>query len=84
MKDPAHEQRWLDRPRNLDRLTWSLVAICALLVAIELFAHRHAEFDWEGWPGFYAVVGFVAFFTIVMLGKHLRRFLKREEDYYDR
>ena len=28
--------------------------------------------------------GFTAFFTIVILGKHLRRFLKREEDYYDR
>ena len=84
MKDPAEKERWLDQPRNTDRLFRGLVVTCVLLVVIELIWHRHAEFDWEGWPGFYAVFGFVAFFTIVILGKHLRPFLKREEDYYDR
>jgi len=31
----------------------------------------------------YAVWGFVSLFGIVILGKHLRRVIKRHKDYYD-
>jgi predicted tellurium resistance membrane protein TerC len=77
-------KRWLDEPRNVDKLWWGLCAVCGLLVGIDLFVHRHAHFDWEAWPGFYAAVGFVAFYAIVIAGKHLRKVLMRDEDYYDR
>jgi len=77
-------QRWLDEPKNVDKVWWGLCAVCALLVAIDLFLHRHAHFAWEAWPGFYAAVGFVAFYAIVIAGKHLRKLLMRDEDYYDR
>ena len=37
----------------------------------------------EGWPGFYAIFGFVAFAGIVLLGKQLRRVIRRDDDYYN-
>ncbi|MDP6540049.1 MAG: hypothetical protein QF903_13855 [Planctomycetota bacterium] len=80
-----HEKRgWLDEPRNVDRLFWGLAIVCALLVVVELVFGRHAEFSWEGWPGFYGAFGFAVFVAVVLIGKRLRRFLRREEDYYDR
>jgi hypothetical protein len=60
-----------------------LLALCILLVVLELVVHRHSTFPWEGWLGFYAVWGFVSLFGVVIIGKQLRRFIKRREDYYD-
>tara|TARA_Y100001934_G_scaffold227539_1_gene273370 strand:- start:159 stop:359 length:201 start_codon:yes stop_codon:yes gene_type:complete len=61
----------------------ALVCLCIVLVIVEIAVHRHVIFVWEGWPGFYALWGFVSLFTIVILGKQLRRLIKRDEDYYD-
>ena len=74
---------WLDDPRHVDLVFWGLAALCALLVVVDLFMHRHVHFDWESWPGLYGALGFVAFFLIVIAGKYLREVLKRDEDYYD-
>jgi len=60
-----------------------LLALCILLVVLELVVHRHSIFPWEGWLGFYAVWGFISLFGVVIIGKQLRRFIKRREDYYD-
>ena len=60
-----------------------LAAVCTALVVLEWFVHRHATYPWEGWPGFYAIFGFVAFAGIVLLGKQLRRVIRRDDDYYD-
>ena len=60
-----------------------LSAVCTALVVIEWFVHRHATYPWEGWPGFYAIFGFVAFAGIVLLGKQLRRVIRRDDDYYN-
>jgi len=60
-----------------------LLALCILLVVLELVVHRHSTFPWEGWLGFYAVWGFISLFGVVIIGKQLRRFIKRRENYYD-
>jgi len=75
---------WLDDPKNVNRLYYGLLLICVLLVASELFYDGHPHFGWEGWIGFNGVLGFVAFFLIVMTGGPLRKLLARDEDYYDR
>ena len=62
---------------------WGLAAVCTALVVVEWFVHRHATYPWEGWPGFYAIFGFVAFAGIVLLGKQLRRVIRRDDDYYN-
>ena len=76
---------WLDDPKNVDKVFWVLAGVCALLWAIDFFLHRHAHpgFGWETLPGFHGVFGFVAFWCIVIAGKHLRKVLMRDEDCYD-
>ena len=64
-------------------LGWVLIAALALLFCADLFYDKHAHFDWEGWFGFHALFGFLTFFGLVLAGKHLRKLLMRDEDYYD-
>ena len=76
-------RRWLDEPGNVTRLYRLLLVVCVVLFAADLVVHRHAHFPWEAFPGFYAIVGFAAFWCIVIAGKHLRKILWRPEDTYD-
>jgi hypothetical protein len=59
------------------------VVVCVLLGTADLLIHRHSYWTWEGFPNFYGFFGFAAFWVIVIVGKNLRRFLWRPEDYYD-
>lgn len=82
---PAGEpRRWLDEPRNVDRLVYGLYAACGLLLAIDIFVPKHGPFDIEHAFGFYGLFGFVACVVLVMAAKALRTVLMRPEDYYDR
>lgn len=73
---------WLDDPRNVTRIVRGLYVACALVLVAELFIHRHAYFGVEGWFGFYAALGFLAYVGIVNAAKLLRRALGRPESYY--
>ena len=61
----------------------TLLCLCIALVILEIIVHRLMIFAWEGWPGVYALWGFVSLFAIVILGKQLRRLIRRDEHYYD-
>ena len=80
---------FFDKPENLKRFFRIFYGIIAFLVILDvafplLFGHKHADFAWESWPGFYAVFGFVAFVILVFGAKYiLRPLAKRREDYYD-
>jgi hypothetical protein len=76
-------KHWLDEPRNVTRLVWTLASVCVALVIGDLAYHKHVHFGFEAWFGFYGFFGFAAFFFIVIAGKHLRKILMRDEDYYD-
>lgn len=52
------------------------------LIAADLIIHRHAYFTFEGWRGFHAFYGFLAFTFAVLCGWPLRRLLGRSENYY--
>ncbi len=43
-----------------------------------------SRFDGETWFGFYSVYGFMSCAVLVAVATVMRKFLKREEDYYDR
>ncbi len=75
---------WLDESRNVDKIFWGLCILCVLLVAADLFYHKHAEFSWEDWFGFYGFYGFVSCIGLVLLAKQIRKLLMRKENYYDR
>jgi len=76
-------QHIFDKPENVRRLLRILYLACALLLAADLFVHRHVAHSWESLWGFYAFFGFVACVLLVLLAKQLRKLLKRPEDYYD-
>jgi cytochrome bd-type quinol oxidase subunit 2 len=84
MARPAERERWLDRSENVTKVYWSVWAICALLVAAQVFVHMHGHFAAEEWFGFHGWFGFVACVALVIAAKGLRVLLKRPEDYYDR
>ena len=81
-KQHLQKQHIFDKPRNVSLLLRCLYAICALLFILDFFLHRHTAHAWEGLTGFYAIFGFVACVTLVLVAKQMRRILKRKEDYY--
>ena len=83
MNKPGEKQHLFDNPRNVSFVFRSLYIICILLVLLDFILHRHVVHDWEQLTGFYALFGFIACVTIVLVAKQLRNILKRKEDYYD-
>ena len=82
---PTERKRWLDRSENVTRLYRGLWLIGLLLFAADAVIHRHEDFSWAEWFGFYALYGFVACVALVLAAKEvLRRLVMRPEDYYDR
>jgi len=73
---------WLDDPRNVRKIVYALVAVCVLLVVLDLFYDKHAHFEAENWFGFYGFYGFVCCVGLVLAAKQLRRLVMRPEDYY--
>lgn len=75
---------WADRPGIRQAIRYILYAICAVLVLTDFLVHRHIEVPVEKVPAFYALYGFAALVTVVLLAKGLRRLVGRGEDYYDK
>ncbi|MAK12009.1 MAG: hypothetical protein CBC43_008965 [Rhizobiales bacterium TMED83] len=60
-----------------------LIVACAVVTALEFVIHRHAYFETEGRPLFFAIYGFAAFLIVVGGGVLLRKLVMRAPDYYD-
>ncbi len=80
---PRDDQRWLDNSRNVDRIVYTLYAVCAVLFLADVAYAKHPHFDVEGWFGFYAGFGLIAATALVLVATQFRRLVKREETYYD-
>ncbi len=80
----GNSPRWLDDPRNVDRIVYALYSVSALLLIIDPFIHKHGPFAIEHWWGFYGIYGFVCCVFLVLAAKELRKLVSRQEDYYDR
>ncbi|MDP6430256.1 MAG: hypothetical protein QGH73_12890 [Rhodospirillales bacterium] len=80
----AGKRYWLDDMRNVHKLFWALVAVCALLLLADVFYEKHVVFAFENWFGFFGFFGFILSFGLVLTAKELRKILMRDEDYYDR
>jgi hypothetical protein len=75
---------WLDRSENVTKLFKGLWAVGIALLFIDLLLHRHEEFGFSAWFGFYGIFGFFACVVLVLVAKKLRVILMRPEDYYER
>lgn len=73
---------WADSNSAVERVIFWLGVLCVVLFVLDFIVHRHAYAPGEGLPGFYAIVGFVAFTLIVLGASQLRRLILRKEDYY--
>lgn len=85
---PDEERSIWEKPSTL-RVIWiALIVSCVFFGAYGFVLsaqHKiHAKFGIDGFPMFYALVGFVSFSFIVLAGQHLRKILMRDEDYYER
>ena len=79
----GEKRYWLDEPRNVTKIVWVLVVLCAGLFFADGFYEKHAETEAEYLFGFYAIFGFTVYVGLVLIAKWLRTFLMRPEDYYD-
>lgn len=77
-------KRWLDDPRNVDKIFYWLCGACALAFMADFLFEKHGYFSWEHWTGFHGVYGFISCVGLVLAAKQMRRLVKRSEDYYDR
>ena len=65
------------------------IALCAVLVVVKigflLFSHAwgHAHFNFEAWPGFFELCGFLGFTLLVLIGRAMAPWVRRPESYYD-
>ena len=78
------ELKIFDKPRNVKILLVFFYLSLVVLLVIDFFVHKHAEFPWEGYPDFFAAYGFISCVALIYIAKLLRLFVKRDENYYDR
>lgn len=82
-REVGEKAYWLDNPRNVDKVVWTLYSVCALLLASDILIHRHGPFLIEHAFGFYAFYGLFGSVGLVLTAKQLRKILKRPDNYYD-
>jgi len=77
------ELKIFDKPENVKRFLGFFYASLVVLLIVDFFIHKHAEFPWEDAPNFFAAYGFGSCVLLIFIAKALRLFMKRDEDYYD-
>jgi hypothetical protein len=80
---PGEAPRIWDNPQNVRRLLWVVYGISAVLVLLDFVVDREIHHPWESFPAFYAIYGWAACVSLVIVAKQLRKVLIRSEDYYD-
>jgi len=80
---PNKEFDYFDRPETIKKLWIMLVVVCGLVVIPDFFTQRHPHFGFDGFFGFYALLGFVSCAALILFAKVLGWVLKVSEDYYD-
>ncbi len=73
---------WADSKHSVEKVILGLSILCGLLFLLDFIIHRHTYVPGEGFPGFYAIVGFLAFTLIVLSASQLRKIILRNEQYY--
>jgi drug/metabolite transporter (DMT)-like permease len=83
MNQQEQKKHLFDNPRNVSLMVRGLYLVCIVLILLDFIVHRHISIEWESFPGFYALFGFIACVAIVLISILLRKTLRRREDYYD-
>lgn len=76
-----------DEPKTGRRYGTAAVVALAVIMVIDLFVHHHAHFENDGitvdtLPLFYPLLGFIACFLTLVVGRTLAISLSRKDTYY--
>ena len=71
-----------DSSATVKRVLYGFYAMCIVLLLADVVVRRHGDHPVEGFFGFYALYGFVACVTLVLVAKVLRNLVMRREDHY--
>ena len=74
---------FFDKPHNITLILRVFYILCAVLVILDFVVHRHIYTEIESIPTFYALYGFVACVVLVLIASQMRKWLMRDEDYYE-
>ncbi len=84
MSSQKKEFDWFDHDKNR-KLLWKLLwGACALTLVAQLFVDVEPHFDFDGFFGFSALLGFGSCAVLIVFSKILGHWLKVREDFYDR
>ena len=83
IKSTEQKVAFFDKPENVTWMMRIFYAICIVLVVADFIVHRHIYVSFEEIPTFYALYGFVACVVLVVIAKEMRKFVMRDENYYD-
>lgn len=83
MDRPESQTDFFDKAENIRKLWIALYGVCALLALMDLFLPVQGHFGFDGFPGFYSLLGFVSCALLILLSKVAGFFLKVPENYYD-
>lgn len=79
----AEKQGWFDKPGNLKLFLRVFYASLVVLLVVDFFIEKHADFGFDGVTNFYAAYGFISCVMLVLIAKVMRALLMRDEDHYD-
>lgn len=74
---------FFDKPENVSLMLKVFYGCCVILVVLDLVIDRYTYHPLEKLWGFYPIYGFIGCVVLVIVAKWMRRFLMRDEDYYD-
>lgn len=74
---------YFDRPETIKKLWVFLYVACGLTILPDFFIHRHPHFGFDGFFGFYALLGFGSCAVLILFSKLVGWLLKVDEAYYD-
>ena len=73
---------WVEKPGAPNMVFWAVAIVCAGLIALDFFYHKHTHFAIEELFGFYGCYGFFMCAALVIIAKWMRNFIMRDENYY--
>ena len=83
-KNQDERTYWLDKPESVTLIYRGIWVVCGLLAVADFLYAHHPVFEFENFPVFYGLYGFIVCVGLVIGARELRKLLKRDEDYYDR
>jgi len=83
LSTPDANKDFFDKAENIRKLWICLYGVCALLALADFLLPTKGHFGFDGFWGFYSILGFVSCAALILLSKVAGFLLKVPEDYYE-